>query len=150
MPRLFARATTLALVLGLLVGLAPQSAHADATQLCRSISSIALAPTDLFFAPYIVQHDLYIGLIDQDDIWYKKVIATPPGIIWLLGLQIAGTGVRIVSGALEIIPGFFTLFREEAEGALFRSGDEAWAIYREDFGPCPVRIGTSYQTINEG
>ncbi len=45
---------------------------------------------------------------------------------------------------------FDALFREEPQGALFRSQDEAWAIYSEDFGPCPVRIGTSYQTINEG
>ena len=116
----------------------------------RSVTSIVLSPTDILFAPYIVQHDLYIGLIDQDDDWYKKVIGTPPAIIWLLGLQIAGTGVRVVSGALEFIPGLFTLFREEPQGALCRSCDEAWAIYRNDLGPCPIRIGTSYQTINEG
>ena len=150
MPRLLIRATTGALLIALLLGLTPRGASADATQLCRSISSIVLAPTDIPFAPYIAQHDLYVGLLEQDDDWYKKVIATPPGVVWLLGLQAAGTVVRVVTGVMEFVPGLFTLFREEPQGALFRSQDEAWAVYSEDFGPCPVRIGTSYQTINEG
>ncbi len=40
-----------ALALVMSTALAPRAASADASQLCRSLSSIVLAPTDILLAP---------------------------------------------------------------------------------------------------
>jgi hypothetical protein len=65
-------------------------------------------------------------------------------------MQVGGSLIRLIAGAFEIIPGFVTLFREEAQPPLFRSGEDAWAIFADQYGPCPVKFGISYNTINDG
>ena len=30
------------------------------------------------------------------------------------------------------------------------SQDETWQMYNAEWGPCPIRFGSSYNTINEG
>ena len=57
--------------------------------------------------------------------------------------------MRVIGGIFEFIPGMITFFQEGSQPALFRNHDETWALYKADFGPCPVRIGSSYNTINE-
>ena len=57
MPSMLFRAALVLLATALLVAHQPSSARADATQLCRSISSIVLAPTDVILAPIILAMD---------------------------------------------------------------------------------------------
>ena len=45
---------------------------------------------------------------------------------------------------------FLTLFREGSQPPLYRSAEDAWAIFADQYGPCPVKIGISYNTINDG
>jgi hypothetical protein len=56
----------------------------------------------------------------------------------------------LIAGAFETIPGVVTLFRAEPQPPLFRSGEDAWAIFADQYGPCPVKFGISYNTINDG
>lgn len=140
-------AACVALALGLAT---PSTASADPGQLCRAGANLLFAPLDLALSPFIAGKDLYYGLTEIDDPLAIKVIGAAPGYAFLVGLQLGGGAIRGIAGGLEILPGLITFFREGEQGALYRSQDEAWALYSEDFGPCPVRLGTSYQTINEG
>lgn len=149
MSRHFVRLAAVSLAIFSLSILSPNAATADATQLCRSMTSILLAPTDTILAPYIAAKDMQYGLSEQSDPTYIRVLAFVPGYGFLVTMQIGGTIMRIVSGAFEFPMGLFTLFREGAEKPLFKSQDETYAVYSEDWGPCPIRIGSSYNTINE-
>lgn len=143
------RITAAALALALVLGSAPRDAAADASGICRAFTTIALAPTDIILGPMIAAKDMHYGLTTQGDPLLLQAVATGPGYLWLLSLQGGGAVIRLASGVYEIIPGLFTLFDEGPSTPLNRSQDEAWALYSNDFGPCPVRIGNSYQTINE-
>ncbi len=66
MPPVLARLALVVFSLGLLIG-PTADARADATQLCRSVSSIALAPTDVLFSPYIAGHDIWYGMRVWED-----------------------------------------------------------------------------------
>ncbi len=149
MARSALRLTAAALALALVLGSAPKPAAADASGLCRAFSMMVFAPTDLVMGPVIAAHDLHYGLTSQGDPLLLQAFGGPIGYAWLLSLQAGGSVLRFASGAYEVIPGFFTLFREGPSTPLNRSVDESWALYSEDFGPCPVRVGVSYQTINE-
>ncbi len=133
----------------LLIGQQPGDARADATQLCRSVSTIALAPTDVILAPFIAGKDMRYGMMEWDDPLALQIGSAPFGYLYLVGMQVGGSILRVISGVFEFPVGLATLFREGAQGALFKSQDETWALYSNDFGPCPVRIGSSYNTINE-
>ncbi len=147
MARMIGVALPLALVLALASG--PKPASADASGLCRAATMITFAPFDVVLGPMIAAHDIHYGLTSQGDPVLLQTIAAFPGYMWLLSLQAGGAVIRLASGVYEIIPGFFTLFDDGPSTPLNRSVDEAWALYSEDFGPCPVRVGVSYQTINE-
>ena len=127
-------------------GLAPNAARADGTQLCRSLTAITLAPTDIVFTPYVAYRDMRNRMADYDDSRGVKIAYSVPGYVFLNFVQVYGTGMRIVAGALEFVPGLFTLFREGSPTPFFQNwaenGDEA--VYYNEFGPCPVMIGSSY------
>jgi hypothetical protein len=151
MPCLLARSFLLALSIATVmlgVVLAPDTAKADATQLCRSISSIVFAPTDVAFAPFIAAKDIHYGLSEWGDPLPLQIIAIFPGYAYLNAMQVGGATIRLIGGVFELPMGLFTLFREGAQGALNRSQDEAWALVTKEIGPCPIRIGTSYNSIN--
>ncbi len=147
MPPVLARLSLLIVGVALLVTL-PGEARADATQLCRSVSSIALAPTDVLLSPYIAGHDIWYGMMEWDDPLALQIGSVVPGYVYLLGMQVGGAILRVIGGIFEFPVGLVGLFREGSQGALYRSQDETTAVYSEDFGPCPVRIGSSYNTIN--
>ena len=147
--RITLRASVAALALTLVLGSAPRQASADASQICRAFTMIAFAPTDLVMGPVIAAHDMHYGMTSQGDPILLMAGTAPLAYAWLLSLQAGGSVIRLASGVYEIIPGLFTLFREGPSTPLNRSVDESWALYSNDFGPCPVRIGVSYQTINE-
>jgi hypothetical protein len=145
-----ARALALgAVLLAPFFGLA-RTAHADATQLCRAGSNMILAPFDFALGPFIAGKDVVYGLREIDDPNYIKAIGIVPGYILLNGLQLGGSMFREISALMELPMGMVTLFRDGAQPPLFRSQEDAWALYSEDFGKCPVHFGTSYNTINDG
>jgi hypothetical protein len=129
---------------------APGAARADAGQLCRSLSTLLLAPTDILLTPYIVTTDLYTGLTEQSDPMALKIIGAAPGLAFLTYIQAAGSILRVAAGVFEFIPGLITLPREGSPNALYTSQDEAEAVYTNDYGVCPVRIGVHYNTIPFG
>jgi len=144
------RAALVALVFAGLLGGTPGQAKADASQLCRAGANLVLAPFDALLGPVIAAKDEYYGLTEIDDPLSNKIGAAAPGYVLLVGMQIGGALIREIAGVFEIIPGFVTLFRKEAQPPLFRSAEDAWSLYGEQFGPCPVKIGISYNTINDG
>jgi hypothetical protein len=144
------RAALLALALVALVSGAPSQARADSSQLCRAGSNMVLAPFDAFLGPFIAGKDEYYGITEIDDPDALKAVGVVPGYILLMGLQLGGSMFREISALMELPMGMVTLFRDGAQPPLFRSQEEAWALFSEDYGPCPVRFGTSYNTINDG
>jgi hypothetical protein len=148
MPRLLLRATLSLTLLGVLLGGA-RPAAANPTQLCRAFTSIALAPTDLIFAPYISARDAY-GAVTAAGEPYKAFISFPPAYPLFLVIQAGGTVLRVVSGAFEILPGLVGLAFTKPSPPLFRAQDEARQIYSGELGPCPLRVGTSYWGILAG
>lgn len=143
------RALLLALVLATLAGGVPSQARADAGQLCRSVANMVLAPSDMLLGPVVAGKDEYYGLTEIDDPVALKAVGAIPGYILLLGLQTGGSIFRAIAGVMEFPLGVVTLFREGEQPPLFRSQQDAWAWYSEDFGPCPVHVGVSYNTLNE-
>ncbi len=147
MPPVLVRLSLVVFSLGLLIG-PTADARADATQLCRSVSSIALAPTDVLFSPYIAGHDIWYGMMEWDDPLALQIGSAVPAYFYLVGMQVGGAIMRVISGIFEFPMGLAGLFQEGTQGALFRSQDDTYALYSEDFGPCPVRVGSSYNSIN--
>ncbi len=145
------RATTaaLALAVGLLAFATPRDASADAAQFCRANMNVLLAPFDIALAPFISAKDMYYGLTEVDDEILIKITAAGPGYVYLTVVQIGGGVIRVVAGLFEWLPGLFTIRREGTTGALFRSQDETWQMWSTEVGPCPIRFGSSYNTINE-
>lgn len=148
MVRTRSAALALALVLALTLGLVPERASADPGQLCRSVSTVLFSPTDVVMTPYIVYQDMMIGYEDYDDHWMAITVGTVPGIAFLGFMQAGGALFRIVAGGLEFVPGLVTLFRSDSPRPLYASLDDAWSEYSNDFGPCPVRIGTHWNSLN--
>ena len=107
-----------------------------------------MAPTDVLFGPFIAAKDIHYGLGEWGDPLPIQSVAIGPGYVYLNAMQLGGGLLRVIGGILEFPMGFFTFFREGAQGALNKSGDEAWALISEDIGYCPIRIGTSYNSIN--
>ena len=143
------RALLLALGLATLASGFPGQARADAGQLCRSVANMVLSPTDMILGPFVAGKDEYYGMTEIDDPAALKVVGAVPGYVLLLGLQTGGSIFRAIAGVMEFPLGVVTLFREGEQPPLFRSQQDAWAWYAEDFGPCPVHVGISYNTINE-
>ena len=131
------------------IGLSPNTASADGEQLCRAFSTMFFAPTDILLAPYTVLDDMYWGMVDQDDSTEMKAALAVPGFVFLTGLTAAGAILRVAAGGLEIVPGLFTFFQDSSPDPLFTAQDESLAVYSEDIGPCPVRIGVHYNQINQ-
>jgi len=128
----------------------PSDANADASQLCRAGANLVLAPLDVLLGPYIVAKDEYYGLTEIDDPIGLKIVGALPGYVLLLGLQVGGAIFREIAGVFELPMGVVTLFREGAQPPLYRSAEDAWAIFADQYGPCPVKVGISYNTINDG
>ena len=143
-------AAALALAVALTAVAAPREAAADPAQLCRAGMNLMLFPFDIGLAPMIAAKDEYYGLTEIDDEVLIQIGAAVPGYIYLTGVQMGGGVIRAVAGLIEVLPGIATFFREGTTGAQFRSQDETWQMYSTDFGPCPFRFGSSYNTINEG
>lgn len=138
------------LALLLLVVSAAGTARADGSQLCRSMANLTLAPFDIALSPVITAKDMYYGLSEVGDEVLIQIAAAAPGYVYLNTIQVGGGVIRIIAGIYEFFPGWFTLFREGSSPPLYRSQDETWQIYSTDVGPCPIRFGSSYNTINEG
>ena len=149
MPSVLVRSALVLLASTLLIGVHPSPAGADASQLCRSISSIALAPTDVAFGPIIAAKDIWYGMSEWDDPVMLRMVGVLPGYVYLNAMQFGGSLLRVVGGVIEFPMGLFTLFREGAQGWLFRAHADMYALYSAEFGPCPVRIGSSYNSIND-
>ncbi|MFI5317689.1 MAG: hypothetical protein ACHQ6T_18445 [Myxococcota bacterium] len=144
------RAALLGVLLGTLVSLAPSEARADSSQICRAGANMFLAPFDAFLGPFIAGKDEYYGLREIGDPKALKVVGAVPGYILLMGMQLGGSMFREMAALMELPIGMVTLFRDGAQPPLFRSQEEAWALYTNDFGPCPVHFAVSYNTINDG
>ena len=132
------------LVTSLASTLVPARASADAVQLCRSLTAIALAPTDIILSPYISYQDLRTGLDENDDTLGVKLAYIVPGYIFLNFMQVGGAAIRVVAGALEFVPGLFSLPRETSGKAFFANWADGRALYDSEWGPCLIKIGSSY------
>ena len=152
MLRALRSSAALALALVLLGVAAPQpaAAEADASQICRSGMNLLLFPFDIVLSPFITAKDMYYGLTEVDDEPLIQVLVAPPGYFYLNSIQVGGGIIRAIVGVFEIPGGVVALFTGNASGAMYRSQDETWQMYSSDVGPCPVRFGSSYNTINEG
>ncbi len=134
--------------LGIALLAAAAGARADATQLCRAFTTLALAPTDVALAPVIATRDLAHGLsaAPGDPLWARVALA-PPGWLWLNGLQVLGGMTRSLGGLWDLVPGLLRLGRPGTEPPRYAAARFGRALYQADWGPCPVQIGLSHQDL---
>ena len=120
------------------------------SQLCRSFMNMGLAPFDIVLSPFIVAKDEYYGLTEMDDEPIIQIVSTVPGYFWLNTVQVGGGVIRFIAGIFELPGGVVALFTGNPSTPMYRSQDETWQMYNAEWGPCPFRFGSSYNTINEG
>jgi hypothetical protein len=144
------RAVLIGAALAALAAALPREARADASQLCRAGSNLILAPFDAALGVFIAGKDEYYGIREIDDPAIIKAIGIIPGYVLLSGMQLGGSMMREISAFMELPIGMVTLFRDGAQPPLFRSQEDAWALFSDDYGKCPVHFGVSYNTINDG
>lgn len=122
-------------VLCLLVWL-PASASASPDTLRRGLSNIINAPFDMVLAPFVGGVTLAENLASIDDTPAVRVVYALPGWVWLSGLNFGAGGIRLISGALECIPGVLLFpFKSDVDQLFDPVADApAWVEWENPLG----------------
>ena len=102
---------TLGLALGLaLVASAPGTASATGETLKRATGNILMAPLDMALSPIVAGKTIYHNMREIDDSMAVRVTYALPGYVFLTGVQLGASTIRMISGILEFVPGLGLLF----------------------------------------
>jgi hypothetical protein len=123
---------------------AASPAAASPETLKRSVSNIIGGPFDMVLSPVTAANSVYRNLTDIDDSLGVRIAYTLPGFIWNTGVGLGSGGIRIIAGALELIPGIILLpFRTDID-AIFAPGEKANALIDYDTPPLNIKWGIFY------
>lgn len=92
-----------ALVLAVSFVASPASATPDTLR--RAFSNIVGGPMDMVLSPFSGAMTLATNIRDIEDSTAVRVVYALPGFVWLTGLNFGSGGIRLVTGALEVVPG---------------------------------------------
>jgi len=115
-----------------------------------------MGPFDMVLAPVQAGNTVYHNLQDVDDSTGVRVAYTIPGLGWLTLLNFGSGMIRILTGALEVVPGVL-LFGSESDieplfdpvedaGALFEwdnpliDNEDPWVYYNPLVAPFAIRV----------
>jgi len=136
---------SLALALGLVAG-AASPAQAGGAVLKRAFSNIVCAPFDLVLSPAVAGTTMVHNLQNVGDSKAVRYFYPPFGYLWLTGVQMGGSVLRGISGAIELLPGLALLPFDAEMQPLFGPADKGNAYVDKDTPPLHFKIGVDYTT----
>jgi hypothetical protein len=126
------------------LALAPASAQAGGATLKRAVGNLIQGPIDTGLSPLTAGAVEYRNLTSVDDTIGVKIAYAVPGYVWLVGLHAGGSVLRMLSGALELLPGLFLLPFDAEMDALFDPTETGNAFVSYDTPVMDVRLGIDY------
>lgn len=124
--------------------LAPGAAQAGGETLKRSVGNLIQAPIDVAISPVTAGVVEVRNLREIDDTLGVKIAYAVPGYLWLTGLHAGASVLRMLAGALELVPGLILLPFDAEMNALFDPAETGNALVSYDTPPMDVRIGIDY------
>ncbi len=104
-------------------------AAASPATLQRSFANLINGPFDMVLSPVVGGVTLARNLQEIDDSTGVRLTYSLPGWVWLTGLNFGSGGIRIVTGALEFVPGVFVFpFADTDIDTLFDPVEDAGAM----------------------
>jgi hypothetical protein len=119
-------------------------ASASPETLKRSVSNFLFGPLDILFSPVVSARNIIHNLQNVDDTMGVRVAYAVPGYGWNMGVQVLSGTVRVITGALEFLPGIGLFFFEADLDPLFTPAEKAQALVDYDTPPLHVKFGVTY------
>jgi len=121
------------LALGVLAAmLLPAAAAASPDTLRRGLSNIMMGPFDMLLSPIQGMNTLVRNLNEIDDSEAVRIAYAVPGFAWLTLLDFSSGMIRILTGALETIPGVILFASESDVDPLFDPVEDGRALFEWD------------------
>jgi hypothetical protein len=102
-----------------LVLLVASPAGATPETLKRSIGNMTMGPLDFIVSPYTGPRAVVVNIQDIEDTRGVRIGYFLPGLVWNTGLYMGTAMLRIVVGALELLPGLGLFFFDADLDPLF-------------------------------
>ncbi len=119
-------------------------AEASPDTLRRAFQNIIFGPIDGALGPVVATRAVYNGLMNVDDSNAVRVFYAVPGVGWNSAVCIGGGVLRMLSGALELVPGIVLLPFEADLDPLFAPAERSDALVWEDVGDFEIKFGVNY------
>jgi hypothetical protein len=134
------------LAAGLMLLLCVSAGPAAATPetLKRSVSNLLFGPVDIALTPYVAATNVYNNLQNVDDTMGVRIAYALPGYVWNMGVQIGAGTIRVLTGAIEFLPGLGLLFFDADMDPLFAPVEKAPALVDVDTPPLHMKFGITY------
>lgn len=120
------------------------TAAAGTETLKRAVSNLMLGPADVALAPITGTRILYQNIQDVEDSLGVRVAYVIPGIFWNSAIQMGGGALRMISGAIELVPGLVMLPFDSDMDPLFTMPDKNDALIWEEAAGMELKIGVNY------
>lgn len=119
-------------------------AAASPETLKRSVSNLLMAPLDILFGPYVGMRSVFVNVREIDDTTGVRVAYFLPGLGWNVGQQTFAGAFRLLSGALEFIPGLFLLPFEADIRPIYALAERQDGIVDIEFPFLYLKFGINY------
>jgi hypothetical protein len=116
----------------LLVALVPAPAAASPDTLRRGLGNVIMGPFDMLLSPVQGLYTVTRNLEDIDDSTGVRIGYAAPGWAWLTFLDFGSGMIRILTGALEIVPGVVLFASESDLETLFDPVEDGRALFAWD------------------
>jgi len=137
------RMAGIAAAAALLAG-APGSAEATGATLKRATSNIVMAPFDMLLSPVVAGKTIVTNMREIDDTTAVRVVYAVPGYIFLTGVQLGASTIRLISGVLEFVPGLGLVFFDTDLDPLFDPAERSEGMVDYDTRFLNVKFGLDY------
>ena len=123
---------------------APGTANATGETLKRATSNLLMAPFDMALSPFVAGKTIYTNMRDIDDTTAVRVTYALPGYVFLTGVQLGASTIRLISGVLEFIPGLGLLFFDTDLDPLYDPAERGEGLVDYDTRFLNVKFGIDY------
>jgi hypothetical protein len=98
------------LALALATAGAPGTAHATGETLKRATGNLLMGPLDMVLSPVVAGKTIVTNMREIEDTIPVRVAYAVPGYVFLTGVQLGASTIRMIAGVLEFIPGLGLVF----------------------------------------
>lgn len=139
----FAHGVAVVAALALLVG-APDTAEATGATLKRATSNILMAPLDMALSPVVAGKTIVTNMREIDDSMAVRVVYALPGYVFLTGVQLGASTIRMITGILEFVPGLGLVFFDTDLDPLYDPVERGEALVDYDTRFMNFKFGIDY------